>query len=99
MKSIRVERHGGAEVLELREVAPVGKAGPGQALVNIRAAGVNFMDIAQRRGDYPRAVPFTLGVEGAGVVSAVGEEVDNVRVGDRVAFSGQAGAYAEEIMV
>jgi NADPH2:quinone reductase len=99
MKSIRVERHGGAEVLELREVAPVGEPGPGQAVVSIRTAGVNFMDIAQRRGDYPRDVPFTAGVEGAGVVSAVGADVHNVRVSDRVAFSGQPGAYAEEVMV
>jgi NADPH:quinone reductase len=82
MKSIRVERHGGPEVLELTEVAPIGEPGPGQAVVSIRAAGVNFMDIAQRRGDYPRDVPFTPSVEGAGVVSAVGADVHNVRVSD-----------------
>ncbi len=99
MKSIRVERHGGPEVLELTEVAPIGEPGPGQAVVSIRAAGVNFMDITQRRGDYPRDVPLTPGVEGAGIVSAVGADVHNVRVSDRVAFSGQPGAYAEEIMV
>jgi NADPH2:quinone reductase len=57
------------------------------------------MDIAQRRGDYPREAPFVPGVEGAGVVTAVGDEVGGVKVSDRVAFSGQPGAYAEEIRV
>ena len=65
----------------------------------MRAVGVNFMDIGQRRGFYPRDLPFILGVEGAGVVSAVGEGVGNVHVSDHVAFSGQPGAYAEETVV
>jgi NADPH2:quinone reductase len=68
-------------------------------LVRIHAAGVNFMDVAQRSGFYPRAVPFIPGVEGSGVVTSVGDGTGNVRVSDRVAFTGQPGAYAEEIMV
>jgi hypothetical protein len=58
MRAIRITRHGGPEVLELEEIAGPGIPGPGQALVRIHAAGVNFMDVAQRSGFYPRAVPF-----------------------------------------
>ena len=67
MKAIRVEKQGGPEVLKLLDVAPIEAPGPGQAVVRVVAAGVNFVDVGQRRGTYPRQVPFTLGVEGAGV--------------------------------
>jgi NADPH2:quinone reductase len=60
MKAIRVEKQGGPEVLKL-EVAPIEAPGPGQAVVRIVAAGVNFVDVGQRRGTYPREVPFTPG--------------------------------------
>ena len=99
MKAIRVERHGGAEVLELKEIPFVETPGPGQAVVRVIAAGVNFMDVAHRLGTYPREVPFTPGAEGSGIVDSVGEDVSRVKVGDRVAFSGQPGAYAEAILV
>jgi NADPH:quinone reductase len=99
MKAICVARNGGPEVLELKDVAAVGVPGAGRVVVRVCAAGVNFMDIGQRRGFYPRDLPFVPGAEGAGVVSAVGEGVTNVKVSDRVAFSGQSGAYAEEIIV
>jgi len=62
------------------------------------AAGVNFMDVGQRRGSYPRQVPFTLGAEGAGVVESVGEGVTEVKPSDRVAFTGIPGAYAEAVV-
>jgi NADPH:quinone reductase-like Zn-dependent oxidoreductase len=61
MKAIRVEKQGGPEVLELLDVAPLEAPGPGQAVVRVVAAGVNFLDVGQRRGTYPRQVPFTLG--------------------------------------
>jgi NADPH:quinone reductase len=99
MKAIRVEQHGGPGVLELKEIATLEPPGLGQAIVRVRAAGVNFMDVAQRRGMYPREVPFTPGVEGSGVVEAIGEGVSNVKLSDRVAFTGQQGAYAEAILV
>jgi NADPH:quinone reductase len=98
MKAIRVEKQGGPEVLRLVDIAPIGAPGPGQAMVRVVAAGVNFLDVGQRRGSYPRQVPFTLGVEGAGVVESVGEGVWNVKPSDRVAFTGLPGAYAEAIL-
>jgi NADPH2:quinone reductase len=60
MKAIRVEKQGGPEVLKLLDIAPIEAPGPGQAVVRIVAAGVNFVDVGQRRGTYPRQVPFTL---------------------------------------
>jgi NADPH:quinone reductase len=98
MKSIRVEKQGGPEVLKLVNIAPIETPGPGQAVVRIVAAGVNFVDLGQRRGTYPRQVPFTPGFEGAGVVESVGEGVRNVKPTDRVAFTGLPGAYSEAIL-
>jgi NADPH:quinone reductase-like Zn-dependent oxidoreductase len=98
MKAIRVEKHGGPEVLKLREIAPIEPPGPGQPVVRVIAAGVNFVDVGQRRGTYPRQVPFTPGVEGAGVVESVGEGVRSVKPSDRVAFTGLPGAYAEALL-
>src|ERR1700730_16015672 len=98
MKAIRVEKHGGPEVLKLVDIAPIEAPGPGQAVVRIVAAGVNFVDVGQRRGTYPRQVPFTPGVEGAGVVESVGEGVRSVKPTDRVAFTGLPGAYSEAIL-
>lgn len=94
MKAIRVEQYGGPEVLKLREVETP-KPGPGNALVRIKMAGVNFVDIYHRRGYYPTELPFIPGLEGTGVVEQIGEGVTNVKVGDRVAYTGQPGAYAE----
>ena len=85
MRAIRVEKQGGPEVLKLLDIAPIGAPGPGQAVVRVVAAGVNFLDVGQRRGSYPRQVPFTPGVEGAGVVESVGEGVRSVQPSDRVA--------------
>jgi NADPH:quinone reductase len=98
MKAIRVEKQGGPEVLKLVDIAPIEKPGPGQAVVRVVAAGVNFVDVGHRRGTYPREVPFTPGVEGAGVVESVGEGVRSVRPSDRVAFTGVPGAYSEAVL-
>jgi NADPH2:quinone reductase len=98
MKAIRVEQIGGPEVLQLEDIAPIEEPGPRQAVVRVVAAGVNFADVGQRRGTYPRAVPFTLGLEGAGVVESVGEGVTNVEPSDRVAFTDIPGAYGEAVV-
>ncbi len=94
MHAIRVHQTGGPEVLRYEEVARP-EAGPGQALVRVEAAGVNFIDIYQRSGIYKLPLPFTVGQEGAGVVEAVGPGVEDVGLGDRVAWAGPLGAYAE----
>jgi len=94
VKAIRVASNGGPEVLRLEDIpAPV--AGAGQVLVKIAAAGVNFIDVYQRTGQYRVPLPFTPGQEAAGVVTAVGVGVSDVKVGDRVAYAAVLGAYAE----
>jgi len=94
MKAIRVTEFGGTEVLRLEDVEkPV--PGPGEALVRIHAAGLNFIDIYQRRGELGMRVPYIPGREGAGVVESVGESVTEVKPGDRVAFLSSLGSYAE----
>jgi len=98
MKAILVEQLGEPEVLKSTDVPPPQQPGPGQALVRVVFAGVNFMDVGHRRGTYPHEVPFTPGAEGAGIVESVGDGVDCVKVSDRVAFGGQKGAYAEKIL-
>jgi NADPH2:quinone reductase len=92
--AIRIHRNGGPEVLVWEDV-PVPAPGPGEARVRQRAVGVNFIDVYQRTGLYPVALPAVLGQEGAGVVEAVGPGVTEVAVGDRVAYGGIPGAYAE----
>jgi NADPH2:quinone reductase len=98
MKAIRVSEYGGPEVLHPQEVETP-QPGPGQARVRLAAAGLNFVDISMRRGHSPRPLPFTPGLEGAGVVEAVGERVESVKPGDRVAYTSQLGAYAEASVV
>ncbi|MDD9940831.1 MAG: quinone oxidoreductase [Myxococcales bacterium] len=96
-KAIFVTRHGGPEVLEMGPHDP-GQPGPGQARVRVAAAGVNFIDTYFRTGAYPVPVPFIDGVEGAGVVQAVGEGVDGLSPGDRVAWASARGSYATELL-
>ena len=98
MKAMRVQEYGGPTVLHLEEVSTP-TPGPGQALVRLMMAGVNFVDIYQRRGGYPVPLQFIPGREGAGVVEAVGKGVTTVKEGDRVAFTGQPGGYAEATAV
>jgi NADPH:quinone reductase len=94
MKAIQVTQTGGPEVLQAVDL-PVPQPKPNEAVVKIAAAGVNFIDIYQREGRYNVPLPFVLGQEGAGSVSAVGAEVKSVKAGDRVAWTGILGSYAE----
>ena len=94
MKAIQVSQTGGPEVLELVDL-PIPEPKPGEALVQIKAAGVNFIDVYFREGRYPAALPFVSGQEAAGVVTSVGSDVENVKAGDRVAYTGVMGSYAE----
>jgi NADPH2:quinone reductase len=94
-KAIRMNRVGGPEVMELVDI-DLGAPGPGEAQVRHEAIGVNFIDVYFRTGLYPQPLPGALGMEGAGVVEAVGEGVTEVKVGDRVAYAGRPiGAYAQ----
>lgn len=94
MKAIRFHAHGGPDVLQYED-APEPKPAAGQAVVRLEAVGLNFIDTYHRAGLYPVTLPCTPGVEGAGTVVAVGEGVTAVAAGDRVAFAGALGAYAE----
>ncbi|MHB1415485.1 MAG: quinone oxidoreductase family protein [Chloroflexota bacterium] len=98
MKAIQVSEYGGPSVLRLVDI-PKPEPGPGEALVKLVASGFNFIDIYRRIGAYKVPLPFTAGSEGAGEVEAVGPGVEEVAVGDRVAFEGALGAYAEYIAI
>lgn len=94
MKAVQVKQLGGPEVLQLVDL-PFPQPKPNEAVVKIAASGVNFIDVYQREGHYKVPLPFVLGQEGAGVVSAVGAEATTVKVRDRVAWTGVLGSYAE----
>jgi NADPH2:quinone reductase len=96
MKAIQVKKPGGPEALEL---VAVPQPKPNEALVKVAASGVNFIDVYHREGRYPVALPFVIGQEGAGVISAVGAEVKSVKTGDRVAWTSIMGSYAEFVAV
>lgn len=98
MRAIRVSATGGPEVLSWQQV-PDPVPTPGHALVRVEAAGVNFIEIYQRSGQYPQALPMTPGSEAAGVVVALGDGIEGVSVGDRVASTAFVGAYAELALV
>ncbi len=98
MNAIRIHAPGGADALRY-DAVPVPRPGPGEALVRLEAAGVNFIDVYKRSGVYRVPLPATLGEEGAGTVAGVGEGVEEVREGDRVAWAGVIGAYAEYAVV
>lgn len=98
MWGVQIDRPGGPEVMEFRELADP-SAGPGQLLVDVAAAGVNYIDTYQRSGLYQVPMPYTLGLEGAGTVVAVGDGVDDVAVGDHVAWATAAGSYATQAVV
>lgn len=98
MQAITVSQYGGPEQLEYGE-APAPEPGPGEARVRVSAAGVNFIDVYQRTGAYPGQLPFTLGLEAAGQVDALGEGVSELSEGDHVAFAMSPGAYAEYVCV
>src|SRR5580698_2383072 len=96
MKAIQVKRPGGPEVMELVDL-PVPQPKRNEALVTVAASGVNYIDVNMRSGRYPAPMPFVPGQEGAGVVTAIGEDVKSVKPGDRVAWSGVLGSYAEQV--
>ncbi len=94
MKAIQVPQCGGAEVLTLVDI-PVPTLKPNEVLVKIAAAGVNYIDCYFREGRYPAKPPFILGQEASGVITEIGSEVKDFKPGDRVAYTGITGAYAE----
>lgn len=98
MKAIQMTQYGGPEVLKIADLA-IQSPGHNQALVRIKRAGVNFIDIYQRRGAYPVDLPYVPGLEASGVVEAVGKGVKNVKQGDRVAYVHDPGAYAQYALV
>jgi NADPH2:quinone reductase len=98
MKAVRVQQYGGPEVLSYDDI-PVPEPNAGEARIKIAASGLNFIDIYQRTGLYPLKTPFTLGMEGAGTVHAIGEGVTEVKTGDRVAYAMVPGSYAEYAIV
>ncbi|MFM1855094.1 MAG: hypothetical protein RLZ83_403 [Pseudomonadota bacterium] len=94
-RAIQISAFGGPEQMQLVDL-PVGDPGPGQVRIRHHACGLNFIDVYQRTGLYPNALPLTLGMEGAGVVEAVGEGVTHLKVGDRAAYASQPpGSYCE----
>lgn len=96
--AIQVHRTGGPEVLQWEDVA-VGEPGPGEVRLRQQAAGLNYIDVYHRTGLYPQPLPFIPGVEGAGVVETVGPGVTVLKPGDRVAYAGSIGSYAEERLI
>lgn len=97
MHAIRIHATGGPEALRYEEL-PQPRPGAGQVLVRVAAAGVNYIDTYHRSGLYPLALPATLGQEGAGTVEALGPEVTSLALGDRVAWTGVPGSYAEYVL-
>lgn len=98
MRAVRIAETGGPEQLTVDDVT-VPEPGPDEVRVRVEAAGINFIDTYQRNGAYPVELPATLGVEGAGTVDAVGNEVDELDEGDRVAWAMTRGSYAEYAVV
>lgn len=98
IKAIKIHEYGEPEVLKMNE-EEIGKPGKGQALIRLEAAGINFIDIYQRRGIYPVPLPYIPGMEGSGVIEALGEGVKEIKVGDRVAYVHQLGSYAQKTIV
>ena len=96
--AIRVLQPGGPEVLKWEEVQ-IGDPGRGQVRMKQEAVGLNYIDVYHRTGLYPQPLPFTPGVEGAGIVESVGDGVTSVKPGDRVAYAGPIGGYAEERLI
>jgi NADPH2:quinone reductase len=94
MQAIQILKTGSIDVLTLRDL-PTPTPGSGEALIRIEASGVNFIDTYFREGRYPAVLPYTLGQEAAGIVVAVANDVTTVKAGDRVAWCGIPGTYAQ----
>ncbi len=96
-RAVRIHATGGPEQLVIDQVE-VGEPGPGQVRIRHHAIGLNFIDVYQRTGLYPNAMPLALGMEGAGVIEAVGEGVTHLRVGDRAAYAANPpGSYCDAL--
>lgn len=94
-RAVRIHAHGGPEQLVIDTLA-VGEPGPGEVRIRHHAIGLNFIDVYQRTGLYPNALPLALGMEGAGVIEAVGERVTHLKVGDRAAYAANPpGSYCD----
>lgn len=98
MKAVRVHEFGGPEAMCYEEV-PTPTPGEGQVLVKVAASGLNYIDVYQRTGLYPNALPYTLGLEGSGVVAGLGSGVGALKEGDAVTWTGVPGAYADFAVV
>ena len=99
MKAIKISSYGAPDVLKYSNSEPKPTPAAGQALVKIHTAGLNFVDIYQRRGTYPVQLPYIPGLEASGVVEEVGADVLGVRPGDRVAYTGHLGSYSEYTVI
>lgn len=97
MKAIQIKEYGTPDVLHWQKVEDPAAPAAGEARVHLMVAGLNYIDIYRRSGNYPESLPFPLilGQESAGIVEAVGEGVETVKVGDRVAYCNVLGSYAE----
>jgi NADPH2:quinone reductase len=98
MKSIRISQYGGPEVLNVKDIS-IPQAIDDQVLVRVKSIGVNFIDIYQRTGIYPVDLPYIIGLEASGVVEETGDRKNGFKIGDRVAFCGVPGCYAEFVLV
>jgi NADPH2:quinone reductase len=98
MRAIRIHQYGGPEAMQIEDL-PTPAPGAGQARIRLEAAGVNFIDVYQRSGLYKGNLPVPLGLEGAGVVEALGPGAEHVKVGDHVAWTGVPGSYATHNLV
>lgn len=98
MKAVRIHTFGGPEVMQLDDV-PTPSPKTGQVLVKLAAAGLNYIDVYQRTGLYPNSLPYTMGLEGSGVVAGVGPEVTEFQEGAPVTYTGVPGAYAEYAVI
>src|SRR5215467_11535928 len=97
MQVVRIHEQGGPEVIRVEEL-PTPEPGQGQVRVRVAAAGVNFIDIYQRSGQYKVPLPFPLGLEGAGVVDSVGDQVTGIAVGTHVAWASVPGSFATHVI-
>lgn len=98
MRATQIAQYGGPEVLKIGKIE-IKRPEKGEALIRVKMAGVNFIDVYQRRGTYPVPLPYTPGLEASGIVEAIGEGVQNVKPGDRVAYVHEPGSYAEQSLV
>jgi NADPH2:quinone reductase len=98
VRAVEIATHGGPEVLELLD-RPIPEPGPGQLLVDVAVAGVNYRDVYEREGGYGGKLPLVVGAEGMGTIAAVGDAVSEFATGDRVAWAAAPGSYAEQVLV